>query len=197
MAAVNGAGKGPRRKLGPVTRDRIRVIADMMASGVYVTRDTPRMLAQKWGCKPKTVENLASQAANLVRLSLGDDDQIKSKILGTLDRITSICMKRANDVFPEGHERAGELKERHAYQWLNTLIQATDRIAGLTGIAAPKKIEVSSGVALDDLVAVQEAVTANKGERESTSSAPPSPTFEPSADCSRSSPSPGGDRSSS
>ena len=180
-----------RRKLGPITRERIRVIADMMASGVYVTRDTPRLLAAKWGCKPKTVENLACQAANLVRLSLGNDDQIKNKILGTLDRVASLCMKRATEVYPEGHEREGQLKERNAYQWFNTLIQATDRIANLTGLNAPKKVEIKNEFTLDDLDTVGAAVEANKcPSNESTSSGMPLPTSGLFAGSSKSSPNP-------
>lgn len=185
--------RGPRRKLGPITRERIRFIADMMASGIYVTRDTPRLLAAKWGCKPKSVENLACQAANLLRLSLGDDQQIRNKILGMLDRTASLCMKRATEVFPEGHDRAGELKERNAYQWLNTLVQATDRIASLTGINAPKKIEVKNEFTLDDLETVGAAVEANQcPSNESTSSELPFATSGLFADSSRSSPSPDG-----
>jgi len=184
------------RPHGPVTRERIRILADMMASGTYVTRDTPRMLGAKWGCKAKTVENLACQAANLLRVSLGDDEQLKAKLLGQLDRITSICMKRANEVFPEGHPRAGELKERNAYQWLNTLIQATDRISNLTGIGAPKKIEVKNELTLDELESVGKAIEANTcPTSESTSSEPPSATSAPSAGSSRSSRSQGNAKS--
>lgn len=187
-----GQPRSKPREHGPITRERIRILADMMASGTYVTRDTPRLLGAKWGCKPKTVENLACQAANLLRMSLGEDEQLKAKLLGQLDRITSLCMKRATEVYPEGHERAGELKERNAYQWLNTLIQATDRIANLTGIGAPKKIEVKSEVTLDELEAVDQAIQANTcPTSESTSSGPPSPTSAPSAHSSRSSRSPG------
>lgn len=188
---MSGEKKGPRRKMGPVTRERIRLLADMMASGTYVTRDTPRLLAAKWGCKPKSVENLACQAANLLRLSLGDDAQIRNKILGQLDRTTALCMKRATEVYPEGHERAGELKERNAYQWLNTLIQATDRIASLTGINAPKKVELKSEFTLDDLETVGAAVEANQcPSNESTYSGTPCPTSGLSADSSKLSPSP-------
>lgn len=185
-------GKTPRtrRQLGPITRERIRALADMMAAGVYVTRDTPRVLAAKWGCKPKTVENLACQAANLLRLSIGDDEQLRSKMLGTLDRITAICMKRATETYPEGHDRAGELKERNAYQWFNTLIQATDRIANLTGINAPRKVEVKNEFTLDDLEAAQTAITANTCQDDSTSSVPLSATSGLFAGFSKSSPSP-------
>lgn len=150
------------------TQERIRVLADMMAAGIYVTRDTPRLLASKWGVKPKTVENLASMAAEHVRASIGDDEVLRARLLGTLDRVTSLCMKRATEVWPEGHEKAGELKDRYGYQWLNTLVQAVDRISGLTSLGAPKPARSRSDIPLDEVEALANAVEANT---EGTSSA--------------------------
>ncbi len=175
----------------PIKRERVRAIADMMAAGVYVTRDTPRVLAEKWGLSAKTVEKYACESANLLRLSIGDNEQIRTEMMGQLKRIQSLAFKNGTAVYPEGHARAGELVERNAYQWFNTAIQAMDRLAGLTGINAPKKSEVKHEYSLEDLSAIENAVKANeckepKQSDESASSAQPSGPSLPSAGSARS-----------
>lgn len=169
---------GRGRKADPHVQERVRVIADMMAAGVYVTRDTPRMLASKWGCSLKTVERYATRAAKRVRASIGNDERLKTEMLAYLKRVTSICIKRGTEThageLPDGtpNPNAGELKERNAYQWLNTGIQAIDRIASLTGIDMPKRLELNTKYSLDDIAALQTSIERNTCPSESVTSAP-------------------------
>ena len=196
------------RKPDPVVQERIRTIADMMAAGVYVTRDTPRLLAAKWGCSTKTVENYATRAASLVRASIGDHDRLRTEMLAYLKRVTSICFKRGTEAHPEllpdgsPHPHAGELRERNAYQWLNTGIQAIDRIAALTGIEMPKRLDIKSEYTLDELTALRTSIESNTCAQKSLTNVPscsaqPSPISDPSAGSRRSSPRTGDDKSSS
>ena len=187
------------RKPDPEVTQRVRAIADMMAAGAYVTRDTPRMLASKWNCSAKTVENYATRAARLVRMSIGDDERLKTEMLAFLKRAMSVCMKRAMETHPETlpdgspHPHAGELKERNAYQWFNTGVQAIDRIASLTGIDMPKRVEVTERRSIHDIIALKKAIEANtwpsdNTTKEPTSSQPPLLIFDSSAGSSKSSP---------
>jgi len=197
------------RKPDPVVQERIRSIADMLAAGVYVTRDTPRLLASKWGCSPKTVENYATRAAALVRVNIGDDDRLRTEMLAYLKRVTSICLKRGTEVHPEllpdgsPHPHAGELRERNAYQWFNTGIQAIDRLTSLSGIETPKRSEVKSEFTLEDLATLRRAMESNtcapepNQTKEPNSSGPPSLTSVPSAALRKSSRKAGGGKSSS
>jgi hypothetical protein len=187
------------RKPDPEVTQRVRTIADMMAAGVYVTRDTPRMLASKWKCSTKTIENYATRAARLVRLNIGDDERLKTEVLAFLKRTISVCMKRGMETHPETlpdgspHPNAGELKERNAYQWFNTGIQAIDRLASLTGIELPKRVELSSKHSLADIAILQKAMEANTWPQDNQtnehgSSPPHLLIFDSSAGSSKSSP---------
>jgi hypothetical protein len=183
--------KNQRRS--PETRARIDHISHLLAKGAYLRPTTTQLLAEKWGVTEKTVDNYASQAANLVRLRIGDDDQIRNEMLAALRAIQSTCFIRASERWPEGHAHAGELKERNAYQWFNTAIQAMDRLAGLTGINAPKRVEVKNEITLDEIGALKSAIEANACPAQTTEqsfSDSLSPTFPGSAASWRSFPSP-------
>lgn len=154
--------KTEAQKKSPIVQERIRAIAHLLARGEYHRPTTTQALALEWGVSEKRVENMASEAANLVRMCMGDDTQIKNELIATLRAIAIDCFERGRAEHPPGHAAAGSPKERNAYQWYNTAIQALDRVAGLTGANAPARVDIKTGHNLEDIEALAAAVNANR-----------------------------------
>jgi len=104
---------------------RIRCLVEAMTGGMWVTGVTAHQLAAAWGMSPKTLEADASEASRIVREAVATDDEIRARVLGTLETITQQAMKRGQ---------------------LRSAIEAVRVLAGVRGLEAPTQLEVD-GVA--------------------------------------------------
>ena len=80
----------------PSVRERVEIIADLMASGRFQPRMTCRSLAIKWGLSHKTVEGNASEASRSLVISAENRDGMRAMAASTAwsDRKKALEQKR-------------------------------------------------------------------------------------------------------
>ncbi len=116
------AGQPARRS----KKDRVRDITELMASGQWVTGVTGPQLAAKWGMSLDTIERDSAEASRRVRTAVEEDEGLRSRILLTLETITQRAIKKNQ---------------------LRTAVEAAKALAGVSGVEAPKKVELGGSLA--------------------------------------------------
>ena len=114
----------PERKC-PEKADRVRHIMGLMAKGQWITGVTSYDLAKRWRVHPDTVHFDSAEASRRVR-DVTTDDEIRAQIMLTLQTITSRAMTK------------GELR---------TAVESVKALAGITGVEAPKTVNVGGSLA--------------------------------------------------
>lgn len=73
-----------------------------MTSGQWRTGVSHAELALKYGVAPSTVKNWSTEASRLIRLSMGEGEEVRARISAMLENFASVAMAR------EGRTMAGE-----------------------------------------------------------------------------------------
>jgi len=110
---------------------RVREIVKLMSSGMWVTGVTGGDLAEQWGVAESTLERDIATARDLVRGAVCDIDEIRARIMATLETITARSME------------SGQMR---------TAVEAIRTLAGVTGAEAPKQVNVGGN--LSELLAL-------------------------------------------
>lgn len=87
----------PRASREEIDR-RIGEIADLMADGRWLGRRSTAKLAEEWGVSAHSIGEYAATASQLVRRSLGTSDELRTRILATLDRISLLALHKGEYV---------------------------------------------------------------------------------------------------
>lgn len=118
--------------IGPQKRSvRIREIVKLMAGGRWVTGVTGVELAERWHVARDTMKRDAATASGLVRDAVADTDEIRGRIIATLETITQRAMK------------TGQLR---------TAVESIRTLAGVSGAEAAKKVSIGGN--LSELLAL-------------------------------------------
>lgn len=114
---------------------RIRHFVKTMAEGAWVPGVTAPAMAKKFRVSQNTVDRESAEASRVIRDAVANDDELRGMMVATLQTIVSRCMS--------GRQ-------------MRTGVEAIKAMAGLTGVEAPKKMEVGGnlgelfGLALKD-----------------------------------------------
>lgn len=126
MKAALDLGSKPEKRL------RLRAILDLMEGGEWVTGATARQLSDAWDVSLNVVERDAGNASNL--LSVNETgaqlEARRARCIATLE--TTIQRAMARDQ-------------------LRVVIDAVEKLARITGVEAPQKIDLNSGTLADFL----------------------------------------------
>lgn len=110
----------------PDKDQRVNEIAAMMASGRWVTGVTALELAERWGVPFKTLEADAAEASRRIRAELSGNDDLRARLVATLETITERAMQRGQ---------------------LRTAVESVKTLAGVAGAEAPKRVDVGGNLA--------------------------------------------------
>jgi hypothetical protein len=116
----------------PEKADRLNAILDLMEGGEWVTGATVRQLAKAWDISLGVVKRDAGNASNL--LSINETgaqlEARRARLVATLETTIQRAM---------------------AQNQLRTVIEAVERLARITGVEAPQRIDLNSGTLADFL----------------------------------------------
>lgn len=77
------------------TEERVNELVLLMVSCRYVTHVSCKQLAEKWGVKPHTVENLACEASRRVRFLVSSSSaEYRARLLAQLETCTALTMQK-------------------------------------------------------------------------------------------------------
>lgn len=82
--------------------DRVLEVMRIMTAGQWRTGVSHVELAQKHGVSPSTVKNWAAEASRLIKLSMGDGEEVRARIASMLENFASVAMAR------EGYTMGGD-----------------------------------------------------------------------------------------
>lgn len=75
------------------TDSRVLEVMRMMTAGEWRTGPSHVLLAEKYGVAESTVRNWATQASQLIRLSMGDGEEVRARLAGMLETLAGDAMK--------------------------------------------------------------------------------------------------------
>lgn len=145
MAAKRASRDGKAEgRLRTVTEVRVERIASMMRRLEWERGVTSRELAREWKVGVKWVEELAAIASKRVRAELLDDKDHVGATVGAALTQGILTASRTGD--------------------LNALAKLAKVYSDAAGVSAATKVEVSGGVALDEIDALREAALQNEAD---------------------------------
>jgi hypothetical protein len=116
---------------------RIAYIADLMASGRFVTRRTVSELATVWRLRKRTVQGeYVTSAAAVCRASLGSAEEIRTTALCTVESIRARCTAIAQNALERG-------KEHVAARFFEVSLQATSGLLAFASRDFDERIALS------------------------------------------------------
>lgn len=152
----------PRSKdLRPVTEQRVSQIAEMMASGRWLTRVSASQLAAEWKCSDSRVRQLAAEASR----RLTDDfpaerrETLRAMLFATLDNVRARARTKTRRRHRSVREGEGQGRLR-VVEWeepspdFDAEIRATELQARLFGLLRPDvDVTMISGAQIGQITA--------------------------------------------
>lgn len=145
-AKTDAADSDSRARVTDVVAERVKQIRELMVAGSYVTGKTPYELAELWGLSASRIFDLSAEASRQVRAGMGEPDEIRTRVLGWLERAAAMATA-------EGGAKGAQ-----------ALTGAAKELAAIAGVAAPQQVTVTG---LADLLALgfkQDAGKPDDGE---------------------------------
>lgn len=93
---INGnakLGASPRAPRTEIDR-RIAHIADLMVDGRWIPRRSAASLADEWAVSLSSIAEYAATASVVVRVGLGTKEEIQTRVLALLDRISILALHK-------------------------------------------------------------------------------------------------------
>jgi hypothetical protein len=114
-----------KERTGPTKVERIRHIVGLMSTGQWVTGVTGPELQELWGLSHATIDSDSGEASRIVREAVASSDDIRARVIATLEAITSKAMQKNQ---------------------LRTAVESVKALAGVSGAEAPKKVNVGGNL---------------------------------------------------
>ena len=116
----------PGRK--PITDSRVLEVMRIMTAGQWRTGVSHAELAEKYKCSPETVKHWSSQASQLIRLSMGDGEEVRARLAAMLESFASTAMARegvtmAGDTYPNPDVKAATGAVKTLAELLGLMVQ--------------------------------------------------------------------------
>jgi len=153
-----------------MTELRLDHIAKMMRALQWETGESGPALAKEWNLSVDRLKHLAAEASRRVRAEITDVDYVTATVCSALQTVLRHAIAESDNprmvAGPDGSMVEGDPNKSR-----KTVIEAAKTWADITGARAPNKIQLSGGVALDDIDEMRRTAGANN-ECETTTGEP-------------------------
>lgn len=134
MSTNHARARGPGGSEGHI-EEGVRRCVELMTADEWVTGESHAKVAAEFGVSPHTVKTWASAAARIIRIAIGEGDEVRARLFVTLERLQRMA---------ESKQAATADGEIYAAPDVKAAIQAVAERAKLWGLVEQRhKVDIT------------------------------------------------------